>query len=207
MAAPGSGWQKAADRIQIGCVALVVAVALFIWAVESMTSVEPPPPSTSPGAVLPTPTPTLVPTRETLAVGPSPTVAAGRWRVDVVNGPRPIIIVFSPDLDSGLPSPTMADGQILPYAWQVEANTRLTLFDQPTVPSAGSFDLLQAFNDPSKLDHCHVFQTVQLSAESFTIVLSGATLGPDYSATIEPGLPPLRPLAPYPDVTVANCSG
>jgi hypothetical protein len=204
MAAPGPGWQKAADRIQIGCVALVVAVVLFTWAVESMTTVEPPPPSTSPVAVLPTPTP--VETRETLAASTSPTLA-GRWRVDVVNGPRPIIIRFSPDLESGLPSPTMADGQILPYAWQVEANARLTLFDQPTGPSAGSFDLLQAFNDPSKLDHCHVFQTVQFSAESFTIVLTGATLGPDYSAMIEPGLPPLRPMAPYPDVTVANCSG
>jgi len=141
------------------------------------------------------------------AAGASPTVAAGRWRVDVVNGPRPIIIRFSPALDSGLPSPTMANGQILEYAWQVEANARLTLFDQPTVPSAGSFDLLQAFNDPSKLDHCHVFQTVPFSAESFTIVLTGATLGPDYSATIEPGLPPLHEIAPYPDVTVANCSG
>ena len=142
------------------------------------------------------------------SIAPSPSLSASEttWRVDVINGPRPIEIRFN----VAYFTPLASSGDWYASAWRVEPNARVTLFDQASAARAGSFDLLQTSDDHPILGHCHVFVELPFQAESFTIVITGDSSGPDYTAVIKPGQPPLEPIASYPDTSdpqVANCSG
>jgi hypothetical protein len=160
-------------------------------------------------SAMPLANPTVTATPEVIAtatIEPNPTVAASMtaWRVDVFNGPRPIVIwvrteYFVPTASGDYPF-------INPY--RVEANQRVTLFSNDTPAHRGTFELLQAFDDLPSLGHCHIFQTTGFPADSFTIVINGDASGPNYSAAIMPGLPPLLPFATWPtDSGAVNCSG
>lgn len=152
------------------------------------------------------PQPTQAPPGETvpLTAAPSPTAALVEWRVDVVNGARAIVVRFNADYDAAFPTDVWSSNG---FFWLVGANQHVTLFDEMTVPQRGTVDLLQTFDDRPQLGHCYVFQTVPFGQGSFTIVISGKSSGPDYSANIEPGIPaPLATPAPA-DMTYANCSG
>jgi hypothetical protein len=185
-------------------------VLLAAIAVSGCTAV----PSTTPSNAS-TPTPAVAafasPT-VTAALATAVTAAPSPWRVDVINGPRPVVIRM--DL-ACLTPPTSADCWA-EDAWRIEPNARLTLVDQEGIAHFGSFDLLQASGDLPSLGHCYVFQTLHFLPESFTIVLTGDRSGPRYAAKVEyeptvgPDQPELLPRAPQPslsDPQFANCSG
>jgi hypothetical protein len=176
-----------------------IALGLLAFAVLGCSTVTPtsPAPNTTAG------TPSITPSETTEPTASSPTMAA--WRVDVINGPRPIEIRFNLAYYQPVSS---ADWDA--DAWRVEANAKVTLFDQMTEPHAGSFDLLQTSDNLPILGHCHVFDAVNFQPGSFTIILSGDATGPKYSARIESGQPALLPRASRPDMNdpqAANCSG
>lgn len=118
--------------------------------------------------VEPTPTPRVVPSatsRPSASPTPSaePTPSPERWRIDVVNGPRRVIVSVSP---GGL--------------YFVEPNVKLTLFEAPEA-RAGGIELIEVTDDG-----CVLLDTATFPAESFTIMLIGGPTGP-YALALEPG--------------------
>jgi hypothetical protein len=176
-------------------------------ALAACTAVSPPTPPESTAGSAPTPvSATQSPAIPTATPTANPSAAASLidWRVDVINGPRPVVIRFNIDDSPPIPS---EDWNASGFFWLVKANQRVTLFDEETVAQHGSVDLLQTMDDRPQLGHCYIFETIPFAAGSMTILITGKASGPDYSATIEPGIPPLLPRASAADMTYANCSG
>lgn len=179
-----------------GAVALAACTAVALpTPPASTTGGAPAPASATPSAAIATGTPTA---------SPSAPASLIEWRVDVINGPRPIVIRFNID---GSPPIPPEDWNANGFSWLIKANQRVTLFDEETVVQHGSVDLMQTFDDRPQLGYCYVFETVPFAPGSFTIVITGKTSGPDYSARIVPGMPPPLPRASDADMTYANCSG
>lgn len=118
--------------------------------------------------IVPTPTPTSVPTATTdLSAAPTtsatPSPSIEPWRVDVVNGPRRVIVSVSP---GGL--------------YFVEPNTTVTLFEAPQA-QAGGIELIEVTDSG-----CVLLDKTTFPAESFTIRLIGGSKG-QYTITLESG--------------------
>lgn len=97
------------------------------------------------------------PSAEPTAAPPIP------WRVDVVNGPRRVIVSVSP---GGL--------------YFVEPNAHVTLFELPG-PRPGGIELIEATNDG-----CILLDKAPFAAQSFTLKLIGGPTGP-YTVDLVPG--------------------
>lgn len=97
----------------------------------------------------------------------TPILDPGAWRVDVVNGPRRVIVSVSP---GGL--------------YIVEPNTRVTLFEADGA-KPGGIEVIEATNDG-----CILLDKAPFAAGSFTITLSGEVEG-DYMMTLDPGTVPV----------------
>jgi len=90
------------------------------------------------------------------------------WKVDVVNGDRPLMISITTDQAS--------------WAWHVPAHSRMVLLNERGAPTEGQIDLI----DPR--DSCLVYDTLALPVESFTIHPARVNDAPlDYSLGIVPG--------------------
>ena len=120
----------------------------------------------------PTPSPTVAPTSgQTATIVPSavpttsprPSPSIEPWRVDVVNGPRRVIVSVSP---GGL--------------YFVEPNATVTLFELPKA-QAGGIEVMEVTDSG-----CVLLDKTTFVAESFTIKLSGGSTGP-YAITVAPG--------------------
>ena len=137
-----------------------VVLALVLLVVSACSTVAPTPAPTPAATSAPNATiePSAVPT--TLA-RPSPSIKP--WRVDVVNGPRRVIVSVSP---GGL--------------YFVEPNTTVTLFEAPQ-PQAGGIEVIEGTDSG-----CVLLDKTTFPAESFTIRLIGGSNGP-YTITLEPG--------------------
>lgn len=135
--------------------ALVVALSLGAVACSSLQPTR-------------TPSPTVAPN---MTIGPSvqsttsarPSSSREPWRVDVVNGPRRVIVSVSP---GGL--------------YFVEPNAAVTLFEMPQV-QAGGIEVMEVTDSG-----CVLLDKTTFSAESFTIRLSGGSNGP-YTLSLESG--------------------
>jgi hypothetical protein len=117
------------------------------------------------------------PSRQTVGPAPSFGLATsvlpsllGRWRVDVVNGPRPVIVSIATDSEAWL--------------WPIAAGERRTLLDEP-VAHAGGIEVMGVVNG----DPCTLLDHAFFPPESFTINLAGAPQGRDYTMTVTPGAP------------------
>ena len=106
---------------------------------------------------------TPVPSSATSRSSIEPTGPPAPWRVDVVNGPRRIIVSLSP---GGL--------------YVVDPNDKVTLLESPDA-RAGGIEVIEVTNDG-----CVLLDTAQFSAESFTITLTGDQTGP-YTIALERG--------------------
>ena len=111
-----------------------------------------------------TPSPTVAPTPgQSATIGPSavpttsprPSPSIEPWRVDVVNGPRRVIVSVSP---GGL--------------YFVEPNATVTLFEAPQA-QAGGIEVMEVTGSG-----CVLLDKTTFVAESFTIKLSGGSTGP-----------------------------
>ena len=133
-----------------------VVLALVLLVVSACSPVAPTPaPTSAPNATI---EPSAVPT--TLAT-PSPSIEP--WRVDVVNGPRRVIVSVSP---GGL--------------YFVEPNSTVTLFEAPQA-QAGGIELIEVTDSG-----CVLLDKTTFPGESFTIRLIGGSKGP-YTITLESG--------------------
>ena len=133
-----------------------VVLALVLLVVSACSPVAPTPaPTSAPNATI---EPSAVPT--TLAT-PSPSIEP--WRVDVVNGPRRVIVSVSP---GGL--------------YFVEPNSTVTLFEAPQA-QAGGIELIEVTDSG-----CVLLDKTTFPGESFTIKLIGGSKGP-YTITLASG--------------------
>ena len=137
-----------------------VVLALVLLVVSACSTVAPTP--------APTPTATSAPTATigpsaapTASARPSPSVEP--WRVDVVNGPRRVIVSVSP---GGL--------------YFVEPNATVTLFEAPQA-QAGGIELIEVTDSG-----CVLLDKTTFPGESFTIRLIGGSKGP-HTITLESG--------------------
>ena len=131
-------------------------LALVLLIVGACSTIAPTPaPTSAPNATI---EPSAVPT--TLAT-PSPSIEP--WRVDVVNGPRRVIVSVSP---GGL--------------YFVEPNSTVTLFEAPQA-QAGGIELIEVTDSG-----CVLLDKTTFPAESFTIRLIGGSKGP-YTISPESG--------------------
>ena len=145
-----------------------VALALLLLVVSACSTVAPTPAPTLAPTLAPTSAPASAPNAtigpsaapET-SVGPSPSVEP--WRVDVVNGPRRVIVSVSP---GGL--------------YFVEPNAMVTLFETPHA-QAGGIEVIEVTESG-----CVLLDKTTFRAESFTIKLIGGLKGP-YMVTLESG--------------------
>lgn len=71
------------------------------------------------------------------------------WKVDVVNGDRPLIVSITTDVAA--------------WSWLVPAHTEMVLLAERQAPSEGKIDLI----DPS--GSCTLYDSADLTMESFTI--------------------------------------
>ena len=134
-----------------------VVLALVLLVVSACSTVAPTPaPTSAPNATI---EPSAVPT--TLAT-PSPSIEP--WRVDVVNGPRRVIVSVSP---GGL--------------YFVEPNSTVTLFEAPQA-QAGGIELIEVTDSG-----CVLLDKTTFPGGSFTIRLIGGSKGP-YTLSLESGI-------------------
>ncbi len=73
-----------------------------------------------------------------------------RWKVDVVNGPDPVIVSITTDTAA--------------WAWQIAPNERLVLLDLDQAPNEGTITLIQ----PGAA--CEALAQIPLPPTSFTII-------------------------------------
>ena len=137
-----------------------------------------PSPSVTPVA---TPTPSAVPTVSTAPTATTapttPTATAGpRGRVDVINGPRPVVIQIQ---TGGLGGVT----DLSAWAWEVPPGARLTLLDEPHARPA----YIWILDVPGSKHSCGQLAYTTFSADPFTIVLTGPATGGDYRMTLKVG--------------------
>jgi len=145
-----------------GCVALPTNPA----SIPATASSEPSP-VTSQTLSQPSPVASITPTPSQSTLTAPPT---SRWHVDVINGPRTVVVSLATDTSAGL--------------WLVPAGASLTLLDEPEARPGGVYILEE--------DCTHLAYSL-FDAESFTLVLSGPATGPGYTLTIETGAPLLGP--------------
>jgi hypothetical protein len=105
------------------------------------------------------------------------------WRVDVVNGPRRVIVSIATDRQAAM--------------WFVDPGARVNLLDWPEA-RPGGIELIEI-----TADGCVLLDSVLFPAENFTIVLNGAAIG-SYTITVEPGASTTGP--PGVEATT-SCSG
>jgi hypothetical protein len=122
-----------------------------------------------------TPTPSPTPTASTAPTAPAtPTETAGpRGRVDVINGPRPVVIQIQ----------TGGFTDAAAWSWLVPAGARLTLLDEPHAKSG----YVRVLDVPAAMHSCGQLAYTTFSADPFTIVLSGPAAGGEYRMTLKVG--------------------
>jgi hypothetical protein len=122
-----------------------------------------------------TPTPSPAPTVSTASITPAaaPIATAGpRGRVDVINGPRPVVIQIQ----------TGGFTDAAAWGWLVPAGARLTLLDEPHARPGYIWIL-----DATAKHFCGQLAYTTFSADPFTILLSGPAIGGDYRMRLKVG--------------------
>jgi len=125
------------------------------------------PVATSMASAAPTASP--VPTAPTL-----PTATAGpRGRVDVINGPRAVVIQIQ----------TGGFTDAAAWGWLVPPGARLTLLDEAHAKPG----YIWVLDVPTAKNSCGQVAYTTFSADPFTIVLNGPAGGGDYRMTLKLG--------------------
>jgi len=122
-----------------------------------------------------------------MSESPRPSPSGDRQRIDVVNGPREVVVSIATDLAA--------------WEWTVPAGARFILLDEPLARPGG----IEILDHSSQGKMCQVLDTSNFTAASFTIVLTGPAVGGPYTMTLHYGSPDSNGAAST-DYT-SDCSG
>ncbi len=136
---------------------------LLLLATAFVSSCGPSPAPTASPAIRPTATAPAEPT------GLPTSAAAERQRIEVVNGPREVVVSIATDLAA--------------WAWIVAPGAHLVLLDEPVARPGG----IELMDHSAPGSACRLLDTDTFEARSFTIVATGPTSDGAYTMTLDYG--------------------